>query len=397
MNNHKGHSITVALVAIVMANFAYADSPTITDVTAQQRYPWNGKVDISYTVTGDIAEEAKQRAVLTSLKVTAIDRVANTTNIATQLSGDLSLEEGTHAIVWDMDAEGFPLPFKSSNVVFIVSCGITPAMYCVIDLSGGANATTYPITYMAEPPSGGFNVDEYKTTKLVLRRIEAGSFIMGSDQTDKSHRVTLTKPFFCGLFEVTQKQYWLVTGTTPSSFSGDTLPVEGVSYNAIRGTSNGAQWPSSSDVDSTSFMGMLRARTELDFDLPTEAQWEYACRAGTSTTYYWGNSMNGNYAWYVSNSNSQTHPVGTTIPNAWGLYNMSGNVWEWCLDFYGNGNLAYGTDPKGSSAGNQRVHRGGSWYDAAVYCSSSDRYYSTSPWYTNNTYGFRLVRTLSNE
>ena len=313
---------TLIALAVLSCSVTVVMASTITGVTAQQRYPWNGKVDISYTVTGDIAEEAKQRAVLTSLKVTAIDRVANTTNIATQLSGDLSLEEGTHAIVWDMDAEGFPLPFKSSNVVFIVSCEITPAMYCVIDLSGGANATTYPITYMAEPPSGGFNVDEYKTTKLVLRRIEAGSFIMGSDQTDKSHRVTLTKPFFCGLFEVTQKQYWLVTGTTPSSFSGDTLPVEGVSYNAIRGTSNGAQWPSSSDVDSTSFMGMLRARTELDFDLPTEAQWEYACRAGTSTTYYWGNSMNGNYAWYVSNSNSQTHPVGTTIPNAWGLYNI---------------------------------------------------------------------------
>ena len=120
-------SITV-LAAVGIASVTCAETPTITGVTAQQRYPWNGKVDISYTVTGDIAEEAKQRALLTALKVTAIDRIANTTNMATQLSGDLSLEEGTHAIVWDMDAEGFPLPFKSSNVVFIVSCEITPAM-----------------------------------------------------------------------------------------------------------------------------------------------------------------------------------------------------------------------------------------------------------------------------
>ena len=175
MNSHQSLATSLVFATIIVVNMIYADSPTITDVTAQQRYPWNGEVDISYTVTGDIAEEAKQQAVLTSLKVSAIDRASNTTNTATQLSGDLSLTEGTHAIVWDMDAEGFPLPFKSSNVVFTVSCETTPAMYCVIDLSGGANATSYPVTYMAEPPSGGFNVDAYKTTKLVLRRIEAGT------------------------------------------------------------------------------------------------------------------------------------------------------------------------------------------------------------------------------
>ena len=100
---------TVLLTLIGVAVFAAA--PTITGVTAQQRYPWNGKVDISYTVTGDIAAEAKQRAVFTSLKVTAIDKVANTTNIATQLSGDTALTAGTHKFVWDMNAEG--LTFKS--------------------------------------------------------------------------------------------------------------------------------------------------------------------------------------------------------------------------------------------------------------------------------------------
>ena len=380
-------SITV-LAAVGIASVTCAEIPTITGVTAQQRYPWNGKVDISYTVTGDIAEEAKQRALLTSLKVTAIDMIANTTNTATQLSGDLSLEEGTHAIVWDMDAEGFPLPFKSSNVVFIVSCEITPAMYCVIDLSGGANATSYPITYMTEPPNGGFNVDEYKTTKLVLRRIEAGSFKMGG-----SYDVTLTKPFFCGLFEVTQKQYSLVVGSNPSYFSGDKRPVEKVSYDAIRGTSNGAQWPSSSAVDTTSFMGKLRARTGLDFDLPTESQWEYACRAGTTTTYSYGDSANGDYMWYSSNSSSKTHEVGTRSPNPWGLYDMHGNVWEWCLDWYAS-SLSGGTDPKGSSSGSYRVFRGGSWNNYAA--TSSDRFYNipSSEYYC---YGFRLVRTLSNE
>ena len=380
-------SITV-LAAVGIASVTCAETPTITGVTAQQRYPWNGKVDISYTVTGDIAEEAKQRALLTALKVTAIDRIANTTNMATQLSGDLSLEEGTHAIVWDMDAEGFPLPFKSSNVVFIVSCEITPAMYCVIDLSGGADATSYPVTYMAEPPSGGFNVDEYKTTKLVLRRIEAGTFIMGNDQSDESHRVILTKPFFCGIFEMTAKQNSLVMGWELPY--GDTLPVW-VTYNVIRGSSNGANWPSSSAVDPISFIGKLRTRTGLDFDLPTEAQWEYACRAGTTTTYYWGDSMNDGYAWYVGNSSHTAHPIGTKTANAWGLYDMSGNLFEWCLDRYGN--LAYGTDPKGPSSGGERVVRGGYWCNPANCCDSSFRA-SYEPSNNYDSHGFRLVRTL---
>ncbi len=372
---------------------AAAATPTITGVTAQQRYPWNGKVDISYTVTGDIAAEAKQKAVFTSLQVTAIDMVANSTNTATQLSGDLSLKSGTHTIVWDMNAEG--LTFKSSNVVFNVSCETTPATYCVIDLSGGANATSYPVTYLSEPPSGGFNVNEYKTTKLVLRRIEAGTFIMGDDQNDESHRVILTKPFFCGLFEVTQKQYELVTGTNPCSSSsygiGDTYPVHSVIYTLIRGNSNGTKWPSSSAVDSWSFMGKLRTSTGLDFDLPTDAQWEYACRADTTTTYSYGNSANGNYMWYSRNSFSGTHPVGSKIANPWGLYDMHGNVFEICLDRYGA--LTFGTDPKGGDSGAYRVIRGGCWSFSADSCTSFFRGGDDqSSGYDHN--GFRLVRTL---
>ncbi len=377
-------SFALCAVSALLATPSFAD-PAITGVTAQQRYPWNGKVDITYTVSGDIAAAANAQAAIPSLKVTATDRDTGTSYTATSLSGDTSLANGTHSIVWDMDAQG--LTFVSTNVIFSVSCETTPATYCVIDLSAGANASSYPVTYLASPPSGGFNVDAYKTTKLVLKRIEAGNFKMQGSTT-----VTLTKPFFLGLFEVTQKQWQLVTGSNPSSFSGDKRPVEKVSYNAIRGSSNGAKWPSSNAVDSSSILGKLRARTGLDFDLPTEAQWEYACRAGTTTTYSYGNSASGNYMWYSSNSSDQTHEVGTKQPNPWGLYDMHGNVWEWCLDWYGT--LAYGTDPKGSSSGSYRVLRGGGWLNYASSCTSSYRVRNT-PSSENIYYGFRLSRALN--
>lgn len=378
----------VFVLGLLVGCTMFGATPTISGVTAQQRYPWNGKVDISYTVSGDIASHCQNYGLIPSLKVTATDKVANKTYTATKLSGDTALTAGTHKLVWDLDAQG--LSIKSDNVVFNVACDTTEATYCVIDLSAGGDATSYPVTYLASEPSGGFNVDAYKTTKLVLKRLAAGSFKMQGSTT-----TTLTNPFFMGLFEVTQKQWTLVMGSNPSSSYGvgDAYPVYYVSYNMIRGSSEGAKWPASAAVDATRFLGKLQARTKLSFDLPTEAQWEYACRAGTTTTYSYGNSANVDYMWYTSNSGSKTHEVGTKKPNPWGLYDMHGNVWEWCLDWYSS-SLAYGTDPKGSASGSNRVVRGGGWNNSASSCTSSDRYSDCYPSYTYNSVGFRLSRTL---
>ncbi len=256
------------------------------------------------------------------------------------------------------------------------------ARYCVIDLSGGPSASTYPVSYLANAPSTGWT-DEYKTEKLVLRRIAPGTFKMGG-----TIETTLSKPFYVGVFEVTQKQYELVTGDNPCSSTefgkGDAYPVHYVSYNDIRGSVNGSGWPVSAAVDDDSFLGKIQSRTGLDIDLPTEAQWEYACRAGTTTTYSYGDVANPQYMWCAT---SGAHTVGMKMPNAWGLYDMHGNEWELCLDW--NGTLVGGTDPKGAEASSYRVQRGGSWYYNTSISTSSFRL-NAVPSDRNNSRGFRL-------
>lgn len=386
--NHGIDRIHGTIVSLVLffgvAVSAVAAEPGIT-VKARQRYPWNGLVDLKFTITGESGTKY-------DTSFTAKDMVGGT-NIAMKTirkSNGVAAEEkekllpGTYNWVWDAAAD-LPKDFKCERMTVTGTAEQSQGLYMVIDLSSGANSSKYPVSYLDDVPIGGWS-DEYKTTKLVLRRIEPGSFKMGG-----SYNVTLTKPFYCGVFEVTQKQYSLVMGTNPSYYKGDMLPVEYVSYNVIRGSSNGAKWPSSSSVDSTSFMGKLRVRTGRNFDLPTEAQWEYACRAGTTTTYYWGNSMNGNYAWYTGNSGLKTCVVGTKKANDWGLYDMSGNVYEWCLDW--SGTLSGGTDPKGSTSGQWRVNRGGCWTTYEDACTSSYRH-DNSPDSINYYNGFRVCLIL---
>jgi formylglycine-generating enzyme required for sulfatase activity len=209
---------------------------------------------------------------------------------------------------------------------------------------------------------------------LDLAPIKAGTFTMGSPDSEAGrlldegpqHAVTISKDFWLGKFPVTQAQYQALTGTNPSAFQTDpNLPVECVSWdNAVAFCQK--------LTDQEQAAGRLPAG--YAFQLPTEAQWEYACRAGTTTPYA-GDLEE--MTWYDKNSAGSTHPVGQKKPNAWGLYDMHGNVREWCADKYGPYSTGPVTDPLGVK-GPYRVQRGGSWYLAARYCRSAARYSAVS-------------------
>ncbi|MCQ2394969.1 MAG: formylglycine-generating enzyme family protein [Kiritimatiellae bacterium] len=266
--------------------------------------------------------------------------------------------------------------------------------YCVIDVSAGENATSYPVTYLDSAPTAGWG-DEYKTTKIVLRRIEPGTFNMSGRTT------TLTKPYYMGVFPVTQKQYQLVTGSDPSYYKGDMRPVENVSWNMIRGNSSTYNWPTVKTVDANSFVGRIQARTGFSFDLPTEAQWEYACRAGTTGNY--NNGSDCNLLGRIRDTQKDLRGgflehtiVGQYLSNDWGLYDMHGEVHEWCLDWYEEiDTQVTASDPIGAASGYGRIWRSYSWAGINSYDARSGARHDSDPSIRDG--GFRLGRTLGNE
>ncbi len=219
------------------------------------------------------------------------------------------------------------------------------------------------------------------TMQLVL--IPAGKFLMGSPESERGrdsdetqHKVTISKPFYMSVMPVTQVQYQMVLGKNPSYFKGMTNPVGSVSWN-----------------DATEFCKKLSEKTHQTVRLPTEAEWEYACRAGTKTyiSFFDNELALGDYAWYNGISSVTTHPVGQKQPNAWGLYDMNYNVYEWCADWYGEYPKGAVIDPQGSPSGAGRVLRGGVRLggDAGrVRCAFRD---FNSPNLSDPFYGFRMV------
>ena len=217
---------------------------------------------------------------------------------------------------------------------------------------------------------------------MKFKLIPAGSFMMGSEEDSDEqpvHQVTITNSFYLGIYEVTQAQWVVVMGSNPSYLTDDSRPVEQVSW-----------------YDVQDFIAQLNDLEGTDkYRLPTEAEWEYACRAGSTTAYCFGDdeSQLTQYAWYRRNAFAPTHPVGQKLPNAWGLYDMPGNVWEWCADWYGSNyySSSPGVDPQGPGSGSDRVMRGGSWLSGAGACRSAYRYWNV-PDYRDSSFGFRLAR-----
>jgi formylglycine-generating enzyme required for sulfatase activity len=212
---------------------------------------------------------------------------------------------------------------------------------------------------------------------IELVNVQGGTFQMGSNDSQDGaapvHSVTLSD-FYMGKNVVTQAQWKAVMGNNPSYFKGDNLPVEQVSWNDVQ-----------------DFLSKLNTLSGKNYRLPTEAEWEYAARGGSKSqryTYSGSNTLS-DVAWYVDNSGGSTHAVGTKQPNELGLYDMSGNVWEWCSDWYGDYSSDAQTNPTGPISGSDRVSRGGGWADIARICRTALRYDYT-PGIRNGEIGFRL-------
>jgi formylglycine-generating enzyme required for sulfatase activity len=223
---------------------------------------------------------------------------------------------------------------------------------------------------------------------MTLRLIPAGTFQMGSPEVEKGrfdnerqHQVFLSRPFYLQTTPVTQGQWLAVMGNNPARFKkgGPECPVEGVSWN-----------------DAKEFISRLNEMEKTDtYRLPTEAEWEYACRAGTTTRFGCGDeeAKLQDYVWYGENSGGKTHPVGQKEPNTWGLHDMHGNVWEWCQDWYGEYPPRPVIDPPGPETGEYRMLRGGSWYDLAWFLRSAVRSFRY-PDFRSGGIGFRVARTV---
>jgi len=214
--------------------------------------------------------------------------------------------------------------------------------------------------------------------------VKGGSFRMGSDEGENDEKPVnevRLDDYYIGKYEVTQGQWSKIMGDNPSKFKlGDNYPVENVSWDDIQ-----------------VFLQKLSQKTGQNYRLPTEAEWEYAARSGGKHERFAGTSNESElkgYTWFYRNSGNQTHPVGQKMPNGLGIYDMSGNVWEWCWDWYGNNYSSKSPrdNPDGPRGGSDRVLRGGSWLSTAAYLRASYRYYNTTDYRYYNL-GFRLART----
>ena len=372
---------TLLLCGVTLAN------NVASNISSTQRWPWNGKVDINYTLN---ATTTKTTPVF-SVKF-FVQAPNGTQTELTNLTGDgatgITLGAGQKNTTWDAVADLGTNVYTSSYKIGVYAEDVTEvATYLVLDLR------TYKMTTSTTGPSVAKKAKS-KYAELWLRRIENGTFVMGSATSEPGrtaaneavHTVTLSKAYYIGVFELTHGQYNRINADGTST---DVVPQK-TNYDMLRGTSYGATWPGKNDhrVDSDSFFGILRTKTGngLIFDLPTEAQWEAAARwkgtVGNGTKDYYGSSVLNNgvtfstssisgiadVAWYVDNAGNATHEVGLKAPSTIGTYDMHGNAYEYCLDWFVEDITSYVSDPEGPRSGTKRVIRGGNYGYSATSC-----------------------------
>ena len=240
------------------------------------------------------------------------------------------------------------LPWESTSI----SSSVAGVALAIVIAAAAPLAAAEPTAAAAE----GLTLDLGKGLTMQCAKIPAGTFLMGSTEAEKArssdegpqHEVVISRPFFMGIHPVTQEQYERIMGENPSRTKGPSHPVEHVSWDMA-----------------VAFCQRLAAETGRTVRLPTEAEFEYATRAGTTTRYFYGDDPASkqldDYAWTYKNCKLDIHPVGRKKPNPWGLYDVYGNVWQWCSDWYGDYPAAKQTDPQGPATGDVHVLRGGCW------------------------------------
>jgi len=274
--------------------------------------------------------------------------------------------------------------FRQFSSVALAALAILGGLTLTVAMSGCGNQ---PTPLKADNLPKETTIDLGNGVKLEMVKIPAGEYMMGSPNTDKDappsekpqHRVRITRSFYLGRYPVTQEQWKAVMGNNPSNVQDPKNPVDSVTWD-----------------DCQTFLVKLNAKAggqDGKFALPTEAQWEYACRAGSTTRYCFGDSESqlGDYAWYEVNSAGRAHPVGEKKPNAWGLYDMHGSVWEWCQDWYDDAYYARSPtdDPTGPISGLEAVVRG-TGHNVAMGCRSALRS-ANKPGQTNSGQGLRVA------
>ena len=457
-------AILCSVASFAVAALVASDTPEVSNVLISQASTGR-RVAITYEL-----DNAPNGAVVT------LDVVTNRTGAATNNDADwvsiggaavcnakgavwrkVTIADadgnGKYTITWrpDQSWEGHKVELANGGARAVVTAWAldNPPDYMVVDISAAAQPNTqkyYPAADFL--PGGLLGNPNYRTGMLVMRKIMAKdvTWMMGSTTLEggatrnatreATHQVSLTNNYYFGVFPVTQAQWELIQPSrlAPSYYKNAAdramRPVETVSYNEIRNSANHSanaayNWPAAPNPNS--FLGKLRARTGVDFDLPSDAQWEFAARAGNGDT-KWGDGSGvlnndadanlnqfGRYMYNggkVQNGSSYVQPaatcgatngtaiVGSYAPNAWGLYDTAGNVWEWCLDWFMEDITAYGgsvninpaapANTLSGAAGASRVKRGGSWSNAAGYCRPAFRDADVPTNYAIN-YGFRVI------